>query len=105
MIPLRSTSFPSRLFALLVALVLAGSVVACSAPSAGGTGADQRSRLTVGAAAVPSSLDPRKSAPYEAQWIGMLYDTLVQRAPDGSFVPGLAESWTLSPDSRVLELT
>lgn len=105
MIPLRSTSLPSRLFALLVALVLAGSVVACSAPSAGGTGADQRSRLTVGAAAVPSSLDPRKSAPYEAQWIGMLYDTLVQRAPDGSFVPGLAESWTLSPDSRVLELT
>lgn len=100
MIPLKS-----RVLALLAAFVMAGSLAACGSSSGGGTDADGRSRLTIGAAAIPSSLDPRKSAPYEAQWIGMLYDSLVQRAPDGTFKPALAESWTLAPDGRVLDLT
>lgn len=98
------TPLKSRLLAAVAAFVMAGSLAACGSPS--GDGSDNgRGRLSIGAAAIPSSLDPRKSAPYEAQWIGMLYDTLVQRAPDGSFAPALAESWTLSPDGRVLDLT
>jgi peptide/nickel transport system substrate-binding protein len=52
---------------------------------------------------VPASLDPRKSAPYEALWVGLLYDALVTRTEDGSYQPGLAESWTFTPDG--LELT
>ena len=99
------TPLKSRLLAILAAFVFAGSLAACGAPSGGGADGDGRGRLSVGAAAIPSSLDPRKSAPYEAQWIGMLYDTLVQRAPDGTFKPALAEGWTLSPDSRELDLT
>ncbi|MGI5132917.1 ABC transporter substrate-binding protein [Pseudonocardia sp. CA-107938] len=98
-------SLKARLLALLAAFVMAGSLAACGSPSGGGADAQGRHRLTIGASAIPSSLDPRKSAPYEAQWIGMLYDTLIQRAPDGTFQPALAESWTLSPDGRTLELT
>lgn len=94
----------SRLLAILAISALTASLAACGS-SETGSGSDERSRLTIGAAAVPSSLDPRRSAPYEAQWIGMLYDTLVQRAPDGTFTPALAESWTLSEDARTLDLT
>ena len=99
------TPLRSRLLAVLAAFVMAGSLAACGSPSGGGADTNGRGRLSVGAAAIPSSLDPRKSAPYEAQWIGMLYDTLLQRAPDGTFRPALAESWTLSPDGHVLDLT
>ncbi|GAA4556528.1 ABC transporter substrate-binding protein [Pseudonocardia xishanensis] len=94
----------SRLLAVVATVVLAVTAAACSS-SGPESGSGEKARLTIGAAAVPSSLDPRKSAPYEAQWIGMLYDTLVQRTPDGGFAPALAESWTLSPDARTLELT
>lgn len=94
----------SRLFTILAVVGLTLTSAAC-ASSESGSGPDGRERLTIGAAAVPSSLDPRKSAPYEAQWIGMFYDTLVQRTADGTFAPALAESWTLSEDGRTLELT
>ncbi|SHK50887.1 peptide/nickel transport system substrate-binding protein [Pseudonocardia thermophila] len=99
------TPLSSRAFALLAAVVLAVVPAACGSSASGGADGDPRGRLKVGAAAIPSSLDPRKSAPYEAQWIGMLYDTLIQRAPDGTFEPALAESWTLSDDGLVLDLT
>jgi peptide/nickel transport system substrate-binding protein len=93
------------LLGALVTFLLAVSLAACSGSSEGsGAGAGQ-GRLTIGAAAVPASLDPRKSAPYEALWVGLLYDSLVHRAPDGTFGPGLAESWTFSEDMRVLDLT
>jgi peptide/nickel transport system substrate-binding protein len=96
----------SRPVGAMLAFVLAVSLAACSGSSggSGGTGAGQ-ARLSIGAAAVPASLDPRKSSPYDAIWVGLLYDPLVRRAPDGTFEPGLAESWTFSEDMRVLDLT
>ncbi len=100
------TAFP-RVFGALLAFLLAVSLAACSSGSPEGSGGagDGQARLTIGAAAIPASLDPRKSAPYEALWVGLLYDSLVDRAPDGTFEPGLAESWTFSDDMRVLDLT
>jgi peptide/nickel transport system substrate-binding protein len=96
----------SRATGALLAFLLAVTLAACggSSESAGGAG-DGQARLTIGAAAVPASLDPRKSSPYDAIWVGLLYDPLVRRAPDGTFQPGLAESWTFSEDMRVLDLT
>ncbi|OLS98653.1 hypothetical protein BJF90_41015 [Pseudonocardia sp. CNS-004] len=65
----------------LLTFLLAVPLAACggSAASPGGAG-DGQARLTIGAAAIPASLDPRKSAPYEALWVGLLYDSLVRRA-------------------------
>ncbi|OZM80692.1 ABC transporter substrate-binding protein [Pseudonocardia sp. MH-G8] len=98
---------PSRLVAAMLTSLLAVSLAACSSGSSEGSGGagDGQARLTIGAAAVPASLDPRKSSPYDAMWVGLLYDALVNRAPDGTFAPGLAESWTFSDDMRVLDLT
>src|SRR5690606_5671244 len=98
--PMRTTRLP-RALGVLIAFLLAASLAACS----GGRDDDGPQRLKIGAAALPASLDPRKSAPYEALWVGLLYDPLVRRAPDGTFHPGLAESWTFSEDNRTLELT
>jgi len=97
---MRTTRLP-RALGVLIAFLLAASLAACS----GGRDDDGPQRLKIGAAALPASLDPRKSAPYEALWVGLLYDPLVRRAPDGTFHPGLAESWTFSEDNRTLELT
>ena len=96
------SSRTSRALALLAAAIFAFSLAACG--SSGSSGADGE-RITIGASAVPSSLDPRRSAPFEAVWLGLLYDALLERGPDGSARPGLASSWNLSPDARTLDLT
>jgi peptide/nickel transport system substrate-binding protein len=96
----------SRATGALLAFLLAVTLAACGGSSESSGGAEGgQARLTIGAAAVPASLDPRKSSPYDAIWVGLLYDPLVRRAPDGTFQPGLAESWTFSEDMRVLDLT
>ncbi len=47
--------------------------------------------------------DPATSASgYTITFQGLVYDRLVHTAPDGSLVPGLAESWEYSPDGTVL---
>ncbi|OLS98649.1 hypothetical protein BJF90_40995 [Pseudonocardia sp. CNS-004] len=74
----------SRAAGALLAFLLAVTVAACggSSEGSGGAGGGQ-ARLTIGAAAVPASLDPRKSSPYDAIWVGLLYDPLVRRARTG----------------------
>jgi peptide/nickel transport system substrate-binding protein len=47
--------------------------------------------------------DPAKSpSSYTITFLGLVYDRLVHTAPDGSLVPGLAESWEYSDDGTVL---
>ena len=47
--------------------------------------------------------DPATSASgYTITFQGLVYDRLVHTAPDGSLVPGLAESWEYSADGTVL---
>lgn len=70
-----------------------------SAAKAGGT-------LTVGIASTPDTLDPGATGLALTLLISMaMFDPLVWWLPDGSggsmFVPGLAESYTVSPDASV----
>jgi peptide/nickel transport system substrate-binding protein len=47
--------------------------------------------------------DPATSASsYTITYQGLVYDRLVHTAPDGSLIPGLAESWEYSADGTVL---
>src|SRR5215211_4394420 len=39
---------------------------------------------------------------YTITFLGLVYDRLVHTAPDGSLVPGLAESWEYSDDGSTL---
>ncbi len=78
------------LIVLLVVTVLAG----CR-PQAPG-------KLVYGLTLAPSGIDPHVNASSELGIpLTSVYDPLIWRAPDGTFVPGLAESWEISADGRV----
>ena len=63
----------------------------------------QAATLQVGNGAEPSTLDPQKvSGNWESRITRQLFDRLVNYGPDGALVPGLAESWELSDDGRVI---
>jgi len=77
-----------------------GSAVASGPGKPGGT-------LTVGIPSTPDTLDPGATGLALTLLISMaMFDPLVWWLPDASgagsqFVPGLAESWTVSPDASV----
>jgi peptide/nickel transport system substrate-binding protein len=75
---------------ILVFLMLAG----CSPTS------DSTSRLTYGLTLAPSGIDPHLHASSELTIpLRSVYDTLVYEDPSGGgYVPGLAESWTITSD-------
>lgn len=81
-----------RALALLLPLLL----VSCAAPAA------STETLRYGLTLAPSGLDPHINASSELTIpLGSVYDTLVFQNPEsGEFVPGLAESWEVSPDGR-----
>ena len=51
------------------------------------------------------SLDPATTTSSMADYVGLLYSSLVRLTPDGQIVPDLAESWQLSPDGLVYTFT
>ncbi len=57
-------------------------------------------RIVYGLSFEPSGIDPHRNASAELGIpLRQVYDTLVYRDPStGAFVPGLAESWEISPD-------
>lgn len=85
-------------------------VTACAAlAGCSGTAAPRQSvnRIVYGLTLAPSGFDPHI---YQSSEIGLVlrqvYDTLLYRDPDtGAFVPGLAESWSVSPDQTVYTFT
>lgn len=63
-------------------------------PAPGGT-------LTIGVGYETVHYDPHAGNSLDQQYLHMhLFDPLVWRAPDGTFVPGLAERWEVSADAR-----
>ena len=82
------------------ALLARGGVNAAPAiqegePSPGG-------EIVVGLNLEPDNLDPAVTPFAVSHWVMMnIYDTLVWRANDGSFQPGLAEQWEASEDGTV----
>ena len=84
----------AKVVLLMLALLLAALY---GLPPAGA----QDGKLIYGLTLVPSGIDPHVNASSELGIaLTSVYDTLVWQAPDGSFVPGLAEWWEISPDGR-----
>ncbi len=91
-----------------LALLLAASLAACapdsSAPNATADGSDlpvppAGNILRRGNGAEPQTLDPHRAQGVPASNILRdLFEGLVSEAPDGSLVPGVAESWSISED-------
>ncbi len=89
-------------------LLLAASLVACapdsSAPGAAADGSRAAATpagniLRRGNGAEPQTLDPHRAQGVPASNILRdLFEGLVSEAPDGSLVPGVAESWSISED-------
>ncbi len=79
---------------ILVSLIFITIMTACS------LGAKKPSTLVYGLTLSPSGIDPHLNASSELGIpLASVYDTLVFRDPEtGEFVPGLSESWSISPD-------
>ncbi len=66
-------------------------------PSAEGLRASEISTLKRGLGGEPTSLDPGKAADtFSFEVIRDLYEGLTTEAPDGTVIPGVASSWTVS---------
>lgn len=64
--------------------------------------AQTRGALVFGLSGNPDTLDPQKTAgTLTFQVVKSFYDTLVEPNTDGTIVPALAESWTVSPDGLI----
>lgn len=76
-----------------------------SAGPVGGASGDERAAeqiLRRGNGAEPQTLDPHRAEGVpESNILRDLFEGLVGEAPDGTLVPGAAQSWTISPDGRV----
>ena len=82
---------------LLIVFVLS-SLGACSLPES----PSPRTKIVYGLTLAPSGIDPHVDVSSELGIpLSSVYDTLVFRKDDGSFVPGLAESWEVSQDGLV----
>jgi peptide/nickel transport system substrate-binding protein len=79
---------------IILALCFIPITTACS------KGTDKSSSIIYGLTLSPSGIDPHLNASSELGIpLASVYDTLVFRDPaTGEFVPGLAESWSISPD-------
>jgi oligopeptide transport system substrate-binding protein len=92
----------------LAVIALAGVLAACgpaeepAAPGREGSATQAGNVLRVGNGAEPQTLDPHRAEGVpESNILRDLYEGLVGEAPDGSLVPGAAESWTVSEDGLV----
>jgi peptide/nickel transport system substrate-binding protein len=99
-----------QLFGIGAGVAAALGLAACGTGSASGSSAGGASAsggtLTMGIASTPDTLDPGATGLALTLLISMaMFDPLVWWLPDGKggseFVPGLAESYTVSPDASV----
>ena len=92
-----------RMLLLLPGLTLAVCLAGCGTrePEAKLPGGGDPSSLRRGNGGDPGSLDPVLAEDLHAFNVLLdLYEGLLTVATDGSIVPGVAESWTVSPDGR-----
>jgi len=87
----------------VLALIAAGVATACSGSNGSGSLASPgqvRGTLAVATPSAPSSLDPAIGQPADETYSDFAYDPLIVQASDGSFKPGLAESWSYGPSNE-----
>jgi peptide/nickel transport system substrate-binding protein len=96
--PARTRTLTLTAVGLVAALVAAG----CGSSGSGRSSAAGQagSTLTVATPSAPSSLDPAIGQPANETYNDFAYDPLIVQAPDGTFEPGLAESWSYGPDNE-----
>lgn len=100
-----------------IALLAAAALAACApdssepgetsaGPAVGGSQAEGRQILRRGNGAEPQTLDPHRAQGVpESNVLRDLFEGLINEAPDGTLVPGVAESWSISDDGRVYRFT
>lgn len=93
----------TRMTALVRGLLLAAGVAA----GAGMAGAAPRTDIVVGLQLEPPILDPTAGAAAAIDEVvyANVFEGLTRVGPDGSILPGLAESWTVAPDGLSWEFT
>ncbi len=99
----------------MLALGLAGALMATAACSAGGDGEGSddstdggasTASLVLGATDIPASFDVQGYASgTKTQYFTAVYDTLLRQDGDGTIVPGLATEWSYDDTRTVLTLT
>ena len=92
-----------RMLLLLPGLALTVCLAGCGTrgPESNAPGGDDPSTLKRGNGGDPGSLDPALAEDLHAFNVLLdLHEGLLTVAADGSIVPGVAESWTVSPDGR-----
>ena len=90
--PVQPTAAPAQPPAVTATQAAPTAATNASAPKSGGT-------LVVGLSFEPSGMDPHADLHKFIPIITWpVYDTLLYKNPDGTFVPGLATSWDISPD-------
>lgn len=98
----------------LAAVLVAGTALTAgctagaeSTDSSGSLSASSSETLTLGLVAEPLSLDftTQSGAAIPQLLLGNVYETLVNQAQDGSIIPGLASSWTVSPNGKIYDFT
>jgi len=89
-------------FFCVCALILALSACSPADQSAGSSAPAAENVLRIGNGAEPQTLDPHRAEGVpESNILRDLFEGLVGEAPDGTLVPGAAQSWTISEDGLV----
>ena len=89
------------LFGLLLGAIATG-LTGCGGSSSRPTCPAGQSCLLYGNQSEPETLDPAKATGvWETRIIGQLSEGLTRRGADGKVGPGVARSWTVSPDGLV----
>src|SRR5262249_49565690 len=65
-----------------------------------GAGQQPPGTLRVATPSAPSSLDPAIGQPANETYEDLAYDSLLVEHSDGTFKPGLAQSWSYGPDNK-----
>lgn len=105
---MRALRFRSTLAASVAALLAIAGCSAGSGTDESPTGANASGgTLNLGLVLEPESLDftTVDGAAIPQILLTNVYETLVDQAQDGSIVPGLAESWTVSDDAKTYDFT
>ena len=96
-----------RYGAAALALIVAGAATACSGSGATGSLVNTgraSGTLTVATPSAPSSLDPAVGQPADETFSDFAYTPLIVQASNGSYTPGLAESWSYGPDNKTFTI-
>ena len=105
-----------RAIALCLALCMVFALAACgsssnssspdkpaAAPSSTDTAAEAKTSVTVSVLIDNTSFDPVQSMSMGSLYNLQLFESLIREESDGTLVPGLAESWEMSPDNLAVD--